>query len=220
MPEHAETAPPPTGLITGASLNRVVSFSDGVVAVAITVLVLPLVSLGIPDGATSPLAIITDNWSTFFSYLITFAMVFILWQGHHRVFGNFIAIDGPIMWLNGLWLLTIGFLPWPSRLIDVRGAGQDVVWLYCLTLCLNALILHAIYQHGRTHRTLLKDPRAWDSWLSVSLASSGVFAVLTVVSLAWPAITFWLLWIVIPVRFILQQDGPIARRFYQASRRA
>ena len=145
-------------LIRGASLSRVVAFSDGVVAVAITVLVLPLVSLGVPDGSTSPWAIITDHWTTFFSYIITFIIVFILWQGHHRVFENFRAIDGPIMWLNGLWLLTIGILPWPSRLIDIKGSGQEVVWLYCLTLCLNSLLLHAIYQRGRRHPELLKDP--------------------------------------------------------------
>ena len=207
-------------LIRGASLSRVVAFSDGVVAVAITVLVLPLVSLGVPDGSTSPWAIITDHWTTFFSYIITFIIVFILWQGHHRVFENFRAIDGPIMWLNGLWLLTIGILPWPSRLIDIKGSGQEVVWLYCLTLCLTSLLLHAIYQRGRRHPELLKDPRVWDSWLSVSLASAAVFAVLTALSFLFPILAIWLLWIVIPIRFLLQQDGMLRRDFYRASRRA
>ena len=201
-------------LISGDALGRVVSFSDAVVAVAITVLALPLVSLGFPAGSTSPFAIITGNWAQIEAFLLTFVIVFALWQGHHRVFRNFKAIDGTIMILNGAWLLTIAFLPWPSRLISDASGGQQAAWLYCADLFLNSLLLHAITQHGRNHPELVRDDSLWQTWLTISIVFSAMFAVLTLLAFAAPQWALRLLWLVIAVRILIQQDGRLRSWFY------
>ncbi len=195
-------------LIAGRDLGRVLTFTDGVVAVAITVLVLPLVSVTAPEQGRPFYAVITDNWPMITAFLLTFLIVYIQWQGHQRIFENFVAIDDAIIRLNGLWLITIAFLPWPSRMLDVDGTGNQVVWLYCATLFLNSALLHALYRRGRRHPDLLGNPELWPR-RSLSFQFAAIFAVLTVVALFAPRLALWSMWVVIPLRFLAQQDGPL-----------
>lgn len=192
--------------ISGEHLARVLAFSDSVVAVAITVLVLPLVSIAAPESGRPFTAVITDNWRMIFAFLLTFAIVYILWQGHHRVFENFAAIDDTIVWLNGLWLATIALLPWPSRMLDVDGSGRLTAWLYCATLFLNAILLHTIYLRGRRHPDLLRNPAIWPQ-RSLSFQFAALFAILTAVALVQPRVAVWALWVVVPMRFVVQEEG-------------
>lgn len=192
--------------ISGGDLGRVVTFSDAVVAVAITLLVIPLVSVTAPGPDRPLIAVITDNWRQIVAFLLTFVIVYILWQGHHRIFENFAAIDDRIITLNGLWLLTVVFLPWPSRMLDIDGNGTQAVWLYCVTLFLNAALLDLIYRRGRRRADLLIDPDLWPRW-SLSAEFALIFAALTVVALFRPQFALWALWVVIPLRFVAQQEG-------------
>lgn len=194
-------------IITGRSLDRVINFSDAVVAVAITVLVLPVVAIDGPSQNQSMLDVIQANSGQLTAFVVTFFMLFIFWQGHHRVFENFSAINNSIMWLNAGWLATVAFLPWPSKLIDMGNNSADASWLYCLTLCVNALLLHFIYQVGRRHPEFLVDPKLWSFWLSISFVFAVAFAVLFVASLIWPGTALWLLFLLFPLRFIVQQKG-------------
>lgn len=194
--------------ISGSSLSRVIGFSDGVVAVAITLLALPLAAINIPADMSNPFQIVTDNWPAIIAFVLTFVIVFFLWQGHHRVFENFVAIDNAIMWWNALWLLTIVLLPWPSRLLDLGSQSRNAVWLYCATLCINALALHMIFVRGRRHPDLLRPGHAeWNSWVSISLIFAVLFAIMTAVSFLAPRLALSLLWLFIPLRLIMQQDG-------------
>lgn len=200
-------------VITGRSLDRVINFSDAVVAVAITVLVLPIVSLNGPTQGQSMLDVLRENSGQIIAFIVTFFMLFIFWQGHHRVFENFISINNAIMWLNAAWLATVAFLPWPSKLIDVGTDGAGAGWLYCLTLFLNALLLHFIYQSGRRHPDFLVSPELWASWLSISFVFAVAFALLFVASLIWPGTALWLLFLLFPLRFIVQQKGQLPSGF-------
>lgn len=203
-----------THRISGGGLARVAAFSDAVVAVAVTVLILPLVSVTAPEGNQPFYAVITQNWPMITAFLLTFVIVYIQWQGHQRIFENLAAIDDPIIRLNGLWLITVAFLPWPSRMLDVDANGTQAVWLYCATLFLNAAALHAIYRHGRRNPSLLKNPELWPRW-SISLQFAAIFAVLTALSLVVPTAALWLMWVVIPLRFLAQQDGPVRKLFWR-----
>lgn len=205
---HARAMPRSTNArrITGSSLSRIISLSDGIVAVALTVLVLPLVDIPAPGGGASQFAVITENSEQIAAYVLTFLIVFVLWFGHHRVFENFRAIDERILWLNALWLVTIAFIPWPSRMLDVGTEGQEAeaVWLYCLTLFLNTFVLHCIYAHGRRHPDLLEDPALARARFSISAAFATLFGILTIVSFFAPFAAMTLLWLAIPLQFLMR----------------
>ncbi|CAB4903043.1 unannotated protein [freshwater metagenome] len=197
----------PNRTITGRSLDRVINFSDAVVAVAITVLVLPIVDIQGPTDTHSMLSVLSDNSDQLIAFGLTFLILFILWQGHHRVFENFVAIDNTIMWINAGWLATVAFLPWPSRLIDVSANSAGAGWLYCLTLFLNAVFLHFIYQHGRKHPGYLTNVDLWSSWVSISFVFAVAFGIMVIASILVPAMALWLLFLLLPLRFFVQQKG-------------
>jgi len=203
----------PNRTITGRSLDRVINFSDAVVAVAITVLVLPIVDIAGPTDTHSMLSVISDNSDQLIAFGLTFLILFILWQGHHRVFENFVAIDNTIMWINAGWLATVAFLPWPSRLIDVSTNSVGAGWLYCLTLFLNAMFLHLIYQHGRRHSAYLINVDLWSSWVSISFVFAVAFGIMVIASILLPAIALWLMFLLLPLRFFVQQKGQLPTSF-------
>ena len=192
-------------LITGRSLDRIVNFSDAVVAVAITVLVLPIVAIGGPGPQQTMWQVISSHGGQIGGFLLTFLIVFLLWQGHHRVFDNFIAIDNVIMWLNAGWLASIAFLPWPSKLVDFADQGAHAMWLYNLTLCLNATFLQLIYMRGKRHPGYLRNPSISTSAWSISAMFAVAFAALTLLSIIAPRVAAWSMFLLIPLRFFVQQ---------------
>ena len=198
-------------IISGRSLDRVINFSDAVVAVAITVLVLPIVAIDGPTAGHSMIDVLQDNAGQILAFLVTFFMLFVFWQGHHRVFENFTSINNTIMWLNAAWLATVAFLPWPSKLIDMGSDSIGAGWLYCLTLFLNAIFLHLIYQVGRKNQSLLVNPGLWPSWVSISFVFAIAFALTFIACLVFPGIALWFLFLLFPLRFFIQQNGKLPK---------
>jgi len=93
-----------------------VLFTDAVVAIAITLLVLPLVE-AVSEPATSALELISHNQARIWSFLLSFAVIARFWLLHHRIFEHVKAYSVALMWLNMAWLFTIVFLPFPTGLI-------------------------------------------------------------------------------------------------------
>ncbi|MGA1836386.1 TMEM175 family protein [Herbiconiux sp. 11R-BC] len=102
---------------TERGFDRLVNFSDAVVAIAITLLILPLVetvtSLG--DGTVEEL--ISEDWSKFLVFVISFAVIGRFWMAHHAMYERVVGYNVPLLWVNLLWLLSIVFLPFPTELI-------------------------------------------------------------------------------------------------------
>lgn len=110
------------------STRRLESFSDGVIAVAITLLVLNLV---VPDPAKTPhLAhALGTRWPGYAAYAISFITIGIIWINHHVVIGRLRQTDHPVLILNLLLLLTIGLLPFATNLFATylnRTSGQHL----------------------------------------------------------------------------------------------
>jgi uncharacterized membrane protein len=98
------------------STNRLEAFSDGVIAVAITLLVLNLV---VPDPArTNDLAnALGHRWPGYAAYAISFITIGIIWVNHHAMIGRLREADHTILLLNLVLLLTIGVLPFATDLM-------------------------------------------------------------------------------------------------------
>jgi uncharacterized membrane protein len=98
------------------STNRLEAFSDGVIAVAVTLLVL---NLSVPDPATTPhLAhALGAKWPSYAAYVISFVSIGIIWVNHHAMLSRLREADHAILLLNLLLLLTIGVLPFATDLM-------------------------------------------------------------------------------------------------------
>jgi uncharacterized membrane protein len=104
-------------------LDRLIALSDGVFAIALTLLVL---ELALP-GASANLhgraltESILATWPTVLAYLTSFAVIGIFWQGHNQMFQHLERYDGGLMWLAFLQLACVAFLPFPTSVLGEHG---------------------------------------------------------------------------------------------------
>ena len=95
--------------------SRIEAFSDGVFAIAITLLIL---NVQVPPTSAAHLgAALTRQWPTYIAYLISFAFIGIMWVNHHRLFNHIRRSDNGLMFLNLLLLLGVSVVPFPTALI-------------------------------------------------------------------------------------------------------
>ena len=112
-----------------ASPGRVEAFSDGVLAIAITLLVLELRSPAEADHGRFAEAL-TREWPTYLAYLAAFVMIGSVWLHHHLVLSRVRRVNLPVVLVNLLLLLATSVLPFPTAVISTAwrvGARQDQV---------------------------------------------------------------------------------------------
>ncbi len=96
--------------------GRLESFSDGVFAVAITLLVFNLQVPHLPTGAISVAALgsaLFAQWPSYLTFITSFAMILIMWASHHGIFRMVYRADTPFLFANGLLLLLVTVVPFP-----------------------------------------------------------------------------------------------------------
>jgi uncharacterized membrane protein len=96
------------------STGRAEAFSDGVFAVAITVLVFGLLPIG--TGKLDA-AILLGAWSKYFAYVISFLSIGIMWMNHHTIMAHVTRVDRPLLVINLLLLMGIVAVPFPTALV-------------------------------------------------------------------------------------------------------
>ncbi|MEO6086942.1 MAG: TMEM175 family protein [Umezawaea sp.] len=192
---------------TSRDPDRLVLFSDAVVAIAITLLVLPLVDVvseSVAEHHTS-VQVITEHWPQIFSFLLSFAVIAQYWLTHHRMFEDVKAYSTPLTVWNLLWLLTIVVLPFPTEMVGVFSDDVFTMLFYIgtilassLCLCAMALIIHGDPAVGRA---------------AEALTARSVAA--TLIPTALLALAFLLSWLVPGVRYysllLLFLHAPVAR---------
>ena len=102
--------------VPSTTTQRLEAFSDGVIAIAITLLVL---TLEVPKAKSGGLFdALVDDWTSFAAFILSFVVIGIMWVSHHSMFERIVTVDRPLMFLNLLLLLGIAFLPFPTSLTD------------------------------------------------------------------------------------------------------
>lgn len=116
--------------------GRLEAFTDGVIAVVITVMVL---ELRVPAQATW--AALLEDGTVFLSYILSFVYVGIYWNNHHHLFQLARRIDGAVMWANLFFLFCLSLFPFSTAWLDKAQPGPAVVptVFYGITLLLAAL---------------------------------------------------------------------------------
>jgi uncharacterized membrane protein len=136
--------------------GRVEAFSDGVFAIAITLLVLTIPA---PHDYHHLTDALTDQWPAYAAYLVSFAVIGIMWVNHHTVFEHFERIDRNVVYLNLALLATVVFLPYPTEVFGEalrRGEGERVAAVfYSLVMFVNAIGWTCLWLYGSSRRRLL-----------------------------------------------------------------
>jgi uncharacterized membrane protein len=179
---------------------RLLALSDGVIAVAITLLVL---DIRLPDGfgelSDAELwAALLGLWPRLLAYLLSFYVIANFWMSHRAKFEHLVKTDGRLMWINMLFLLTVGLVPFTTNLIAESG-GTVSTMIYAASMVVSGLSLAAIWQYAAANQLI--DPRVTGEerreHLQATLLTSLIFAISIPLSVAHAdgAKYFWIaLW--------------------------
>ena len=131
------------------STSRLEAFSDGVLAIAITLLVIEIHPPEVGRGETLAHAL-WQQWPSYVAYLVSFLTTGVIWLNHHRVFTQVIRVDGPLLMLNLNLLLWTGLIPFPTAVVaqHLRDGGEPArtaAALYCGVLLVMGLAFGALF---------------------------------------------------------------------------
>ncbi|HWX42577.1 MAG TPA: TMEM175 family protein [Blastocatellia bacterium] len=147
------------------STQRIEAFSDGVFAIAITLLVLEIKipQLHTADQNGIPLTTaLLRLWPSYFGYVFSFLMIGIYWANHHYIFHLYKQSDHVFALLNVFFLMCISFLPFPTAVlaeyITDSARRQDAITFYALGLLLPAVGWSLVWWYASWGHRLI-DPR-------------------------------------------------------------
>jgi TMEM175 potassium channel family protein len=137
------------------STSRLEAFSDGVFAIACTLLILNVTVAG-PQLSQELFRI----WPSYVAYAISFVTIGIMWVNHHTVMSLVSHVDRLFLMLHVLFLMLVAFVPFPTRLLAeyiIKPEGAEAAALaYGVTLTLTAILFNAIWRYASSGRRLLR----------------------------------------------------------------
>ena len=177
--------------------SRVVAFSDGVFAIAITLLVL---ALQIPSGLSDLGQQIRDRGDEFFAYGLSFAVIGSLWIDHHRFFGDLRACDGRLIRLNLLYLAFVALIPFSSGVLGSYAGQSTAVIIYALNIIAISVSFTLMAVHAYRSGLMTADAKRerGGELANESIVIPAVFALSIPVALAIPQQTPYV-WLLIPL---------------------
>lgn len=203
---------------TTRGLDRLVFFTDAVTAIAITLLILPLVD-SVTEAANSglsPAQFLGDNLPDLMALLLSFAVIARLWVVHHTIFEHVAAYNGWLLWLSLVWAFTVVFLPLPTAMISQFQTGPTTIALYIGTMAASSLTLTAMTLLIRRHPLLELEanPLTKGAVFGSIVVTTGFFVAL-IIGLLVPVINLYALLILLlggPLQAIYDRRTDARRR--------
>ena len=197
--------------------GRTEAFSDGVFAIAITLLVL---DIGIPASEFDDLwSAIFHEWPAYLGYATSFLTIGGIWLAHHGIFRRLRYANDPVMRINLLLLMAVAFLPFPTRLVAEairdESAERAAAIFYGACLLAIALLFSALWRAVARDRRLLMPEVGDDEVKAILLASSpsiGFYAAAIALAIVAPraaAVGYLLIAVVAALR--VRGDEPAAQ---------
>jgi uncharacterized membrane protein len=137
--------------------GRIEAFSDGVFAIAITLLIIEVHVPG-REHADVLSRELLDLWPSYLGYLTSFLTIGVMWINHHHVFSLIDRVDRTMLLLNTLLLLMVAFVPFPTavlaQFVETGGARAAAV-LFGATLTLTAITFFVWWRYASSGRRLI-----------------------------------------------------------------
>jgi len=175
--------------------GRLEAFSDGVIAIIITIMV-----LGLEAPHEGTLAVLERMAPVLLGYVLSFVHVGIYWNNHHHLFQAVRDIDGTVLWLNLHFLFWLSLLPFVTHWMGASGFATAPVSVYGVVLFMcavaYALLVHRLASRRGGNRTLaLAIGADRKGWISLLLYACGIglgcvqawmgLAIYVIVALIW-----------------------------------
>ncbi|MER7841958.1 TMEM175 family protein [Streptomyces sp. NPDC096040] len=96
--------------------GRLEAFSDGVFAIAVTLLILDIKVPKVGEHGSLWRAV-GEQWPSYAAYAVSFLVIGIMWVNHHQVFSYVARVDRTLMFLNLLVLMVVAAVPWPTAML-------------------------------------------------------------------------------------------------------
>jgi uncharacterized membrane protein len=191
--------------------ERLLAFSDGVVAIGLTLLVLPLAEL-VPEAREheqSGFHIITENLAPIGSFLLSFVVIARFWAEHHRVFDDADRVSPGLIRLNTLWLFSIVVLPFPTEMVGTFAHDPFTVRFYVGTLFVSSALLTAMaVLVGR----ILSRERRLARQHPTTGSTAGLLLLVFLITLVFPQWSYWPLLLLLLTGPLEHALTPWARR--------
>jgi uncharacterized membrane protein len=137
--------------------GRIEAFSDGVIAVAITLLIL---DVHVPDVQTGLLQALLNQWPVYLGYITSFLVITIFWANHHNMFRNIYQVDYALLIINSFFLMCIAFIPFATaqltKYITSPTEQHTAAIVYGATLLLNGILFNTIWWYAVWKRRLVR----------------------------------------------------------------
>lgn len=192
LPRHEPASPTDDGTYPA---ERVKAFADAVVAIAMTLLILPLME-AVSDVAAADAT--AEHWfaehqQQLVSFVLSFVIIAMFWISHHRQFAKVQRVSTPLIWLLMLWLLTIVWLPVATSMSGQLDGNRPLVkTVYIGSMILVALTSLFLRLFLRAHPRLhtMSDARIV-SGIAADIATASLFAVALAISLLFPVLDYF-----------------------------
>ncbi len=194
-------------------LDRLLFFSDAVMAIAITLLV---IDLRLPEMARSAAAsglgpALLELWPNYLGYLLSFFVIGNYWLSHHRLFRPIVRYDDRLALLNLVFLFFIALLPFSTRLIGLYPGTRAAIIVYSLNVLPLGILSYALTRHAYTRNRLVEasfGPSEVRLHLDFARRGTAVFLLCLIVSVAFPVAFF-------PVWFLGFLSRTVGRRIWK-----
>lgn len=176
--------------------HRLILFTDAVVAIAITLLVLPLVDI-VPEVAKEhgeAIEVITKHQPEIWTFLLSFVVIIRFWFAHHRAYQHVRAYSTPLILCNAGWLLAIVVLPFPTEAVGVFHSDRFTTGFYIGTiLAVSAFQTAMTLIIGADAEVASEENPPTPELAISSVTATLLLAAALIVALALPAISYWAL---------------------------
>ena len=195
-----------------AESARVEAFSDAVLAIVITLLVLDLRA---PEKPGATLHELLQQWPVYVAYLASFASVGVIWVNHHQLFTRIASVDTGLLWRNLTLLVPTALLPFPTAVVGnafQHGTHHDqavsLTFYGCVSAAMSLGWLVLFHYLSRNERLLVRDTPASFFVQEGRRAAFGV-AVYALAALAaiWQPVVSLAMFALLPVFYGLTTEG-------------
>lgn len=175
-----------------AGFRRLVAFSDAVVAIAITLLILPLVDSAGSIGNVGIGHFFDANRDRLLGFGLSFAVIGNFWWAQHQTFERLKSYNSALVWGMSLWLFSIVFLPFPTELLgSAQNGSRTVHGIYVGTMLVTS-IAGLVQQWAAVRWPALQSEESRGSMtIDSALVSVVLLTVSFVVAVGAPAIGLW-----------------------------
>jgi len=193
--------------------TRLETFCDGVIAIAITLLVLEIKVPPVDSIHSSEELVHTllHHWPSWFAFILSFGTILIAWVNHHSIFKYVDKTSNLFVYANGLFLLSIATLPFPTALMAEyinTDYAKNAIIVYCLFSVFNSIAWVLLLQSTLSPKSLAKNPAAYAKLVTgrnQCIYGFVVYSINAVVAFWFPFVALtilsilWVVWLVVGI---------------------